>query len=249
MAEPEEETRSTFDYESIPSGYYDVVLRDGNAIRRLWHMSKFERVLDYLPKQNGGALLDVGCFAGSFLSMVPRYRFDRQVGIDILAGQIDYAEHHHGCPFRKFHYAPQLSGLRNIGEPFDWITCIEVIEHLREHEVRSLFDRFTALLARGGRIVLTTPNYTSTWPLLEKVLNRVSDVSYEEQHICRFDFFRFQKQLARIVPNVWDDYELALKTTTHFLTPFLAAASYNVARGLSASCRTSGGATRLEICS
>ena len=77
-----------FDYESIPNGYYDRVLRTGNPIRRLWHISKFERVLDYLPEENGGSLLDVGCFAGSFLSMVPRYRFERQVGVDILPGQV-----------------------------------------------------------------------------------------------------------------------------------------------------------------
>ena len=50
----------TFNYESIPNGYYDLVLRNGNPIRRLWHVSKFERVLDYLPPENGGALLDVG---------------------------------------------------------------------------------------------------------------------------------------------------------------------------------------------
>jgi 2-polyprenyl-3-methyl-5-hydroxy-6-metoxy-1,4-benzoquinol methylase len=225
--------RSTFNYESIPNGYYDLVLRNGNPIRRLWHVSKFERVLDYLPEQDGGALLDVGCFAGTFLSMVPRYRFERQVGIDILPGQIEYANHNHASPFRSFHYVPKVTALKGIGEPFDWITCIEVIEHLKEGEIRALFERFTALLAPKGSLVLTTPNYASTWPLLEAVLNRVSDVSYEEQHICKFDVFRFEKQLARIVPGVWSDYRLAMKTTTHFLTPFLAAGSFDIARGLS----------------
>jgi 2-polyprenyl-3-methyl-5-hydroxy-6-metoxy-1,4-benzoquinol methylase len=229
----EAEGPSTFNYESIPNGYYDLVLRNGSPIRRLWHVSKFERVLDYLPAQDGGALLDIGCFAGSFLSMVPRYRFDRQVGVDILPGQIEYAQQNHGSPFRTFKYVPLGAELHDIGEPFDWITCIEVIEHLKESEIRALFDRFDALLSPHGHVVLTTPNYTSTWPLLEAVLNRVSDVSYEEQHICKFDFFRFEKQLARIVPNVWERYSLSMKTTTHFLTPFLAAASFDIARGLS----------------
>ena len=223
----------SFNYESIPNGYYDLVLRNGNPVRRLWHVSKFERVLDYLPAQDGGALLDVGCFAGSFLSMVPRYRFDRQVGIDILPGQIEYAQKNHGSPFRKFYHAPEVTALCDIGEPFDWITFIEVIEHLRPAEIRALFERFGALLTPRGSIVLTTPNYASSWPLIEAVLNRVSDVSYEEQHICKFDFFRFEKQLAEIVPGVWSDYTLQMKTTTHFLTPFLAAGSFDIARGLS----------------
>ncbi len=237
MAEPDRPTDAQperrFDYESIPNGYYDRVLRNGNPVRRLWHISKFERVLDYLPEENGGSLLDVGCFAGSFLSMVPRYRFERQVGVDILPGQVAYATHNHGSAFRTFHYVPEVTQLRDIGEPFDWITFIEVIEHLKPEEIRTIFERFTALLAPGGRIVLTTPNYTSAWPLIERVLNRVSDVSYEEQHICKFDFFRFEEQLARVVPGVWSDYSLDMKTTTHFLTPFLALGSFDIARGLS----------------
>src|SRR5262249_40357171 len=56
-----------FNYEAIPLGYYDAILRDGHPIRRLWHMSKFERVLDYLPREGGHSILDIGCFAGTFL--------------------------------------------------------------------------------------------------------------------------------------------------------------------------------------
>lgn len=223
----------TFDYDGIPNGYYDKILRDGSAIRRLWHVSKFERALDYLPVENGGALLDVGCFAGSFLSMVPRYRFERQVGTDILAGQIAYANDNHGTPFRRFVHVPSIGEIGDVGGPFDWITFIEVIEHLTHDEIRTLFDRFDELLAPGGHVVLTTPNYASTWPVLERILNRVSDVSYEEQHITRFSYFDFEKKLAEIVPDFSSRYAIEIKTTTHFLTPFLAAGSYEIARGLS----------------
>jgi len=222
-----------FDYTGIPNGYYDRILRDGHPIRRLWHVSKFERVLDYLPAEEGGAILDVGCFAGSFLSMVPRYRFERQVGVDILSEQVEYANRHHGSPFRSFHYRPSVLELGDIGEPFDCVTLIEVIEHLPAHEIQTLFDHFRRMIKPGGRLVLTTPNYASTWPLLELMLNRFSEVSYEEQHITRFTFFDFEKKLASICPSVWSDFSLELKTTTHFLTPFLASVSYEIARGLS----------------
>jgi 2-polyprenyl-3-methyl-5-hydroxy-6-metoxy-1,4-benzoquinol methylase len=224
--------RPTFDYGGIPIGYYDQMLRKGGGVRRLWHTLKFERVLDYLPEQDGGALLDVGCFAGSFLSMVPRHRFERQVGIDILPEQIAYANHHYGTAFRSFQASGGITKFGDVGAPFDAITLIEVIEHLRHDEIVGLFSEFDRVLKPGGMVIITTPNYTSTWPILEQILNRMSDVSYEEQHITRFSYFSFERQLAKIVPRVLHDYDVELKTTTHLLSPFLASLSYEIARGL-----------------
>ncbi len=229
MAQPQQ---PSFDYNRIPIGYYDRMLRKGGGIRRLWHTLKFERVLDYLPESDGGALLDIGCFAGSFLSMVPRHRFERQVGIDILPEQIDYATHHYGTPFRKFQVAPSITDIGDVGEPFDAITLIEVIEHLRQDEIVGLFEQLQRGLKPGGILVITTPNYTSTWPVLESLLNRFSDVTYDEQHITRFNYFSFERKLAEIWPRLLDEYDVELKTTTHLLSPFLASVSYEIARGL-----------------
>ncbi|MBX3206653.1 MAG: class I SAM-dependent methyltransferase [Labilithrix sp.] len=221
-----------FDYGRIPIGYYDRMLREGGGIRRLWHTLKFERVLDYLPESDGGSLLDIGCFAGSFLSMVPRHRFERQLGIDILPEQIKYATHHYGTPFRSFRVAPSITSFGDVGEPFDAVTLIEVIEHLRHDEIVGLFEQLDATLAPGGRLIVTTPNYASSWPVLEAILNRVGDVSYDEQHITRFNYFSFEKKLAEIWTPLLHEYDVELKTTTHFLSPFLASLSYEIARGL-----------------
>lgn len=222
-----------FDYGRIPIGYYDRMLRDkSGGIRRLWHTLKFERVLDYLPESGGGALLDIGCFAGSFLSMVPRHRFERQLGVDILPEQIDYASHHYGTPFRSFRTVPSITSFGDVGAPFDAVTLIEVIEHLRREEIVGLFEELERTLAPGGRLVVTTPNYASTWPVLEMLLNRISDVSYDEQHITRFSYFSLERKLAEIWPRLLHAYDVELKTTTHLLSPFLASVSYEVARGL-----------------
>jgi 2-polyprenyl-3-methyl-5-hydroxy-6-metoxy-1,4-benzoquinol methylase len=223
----------SFDYGRIPVGFYDQMLRrGGGGVRRLWHTLKFERVLDYLPEADGGSLLDIGCFAGSFLSMVPRHRFERQVGIDILPDQIAYASHHYATPFRTFKVASSIASFGDLGEPFDAVTLIEVIEHLRPDEIVALFEQLERTLAPGGRLIITTPNYLSTWPLLEALLNRFGDVSYDEQHITRFSFFSFEKKLERLWKPLFRRYELEMKTTTHFVSPFLASASYEIARGL-----------------
>jgi hypothetical protein len=81
--------------------------------------------------------------------------------------------------------------------------------------------------------VITTPNYASTWPLLEALLNRFSDVSYQEQHITRFTYFRMEEQLRELYPDFDRHFSVELKTTTHLLTPFLAGVSFRGARFLS----------------
>lgn len=221
-----------FDYTRIPLGYYDQIFRGKKGVRRLWHVSKFERVLDVLPRSEGGALLDIGCFAGTFLSMVPERRFARQLGIDLLPEQIEYARLHHGTSFRTFR-AATAAQLASEPARFDAITLIEVVEHLRPAAVEAMLHDVWSLLRPGGRLVLTTPNYLSAWPLLELGLTWLSDVRYDEQHLTRFDFGRFEAQLETLVPDVWQRFSCAVKTTTHFLTPFLAAVSYDLARRLS----------------
>ncbi len=221
-----------FDYTRIPVGYYDRIFRGEPGIRRLWHVSKFERVRACLPAQAGGALLDVGCFAGTFLSTLPERQFGVQVGIDILPAQIDYATRTHARPFRSFRSAATRE-LASEPQRFDAVTLVEVLEHLRPATARAMLDDVYALLAPGGTLVLTTPNYASAWPLLELALEHFSDVTYQEQHLTRFSYLRFEAQLEAIEPAIWQRFACTTKTTTHFLTPLLAALSYELAYRLS----------------
>lgn len=224
---------SKFDYSGIPVGFYDTIMRSGSPVRRLWHLSKFERVLDCLPVGDNLSLLDIGCFAGSFLSMVPRERFARQLGVDILPAQIEYATAHYGTEFRRFRHLGGIEGLDGLEETFDCVTLIEVIEHLTREEAGHLLGQIARRLKPGGQLVLTTPNYVSAWPLIEFLLNRLSTVKYEEQHITKFDFFRLERQLRRIYPAFPTEFRMVLKTTSHFLTPFLAGISFELAHRLS----------------
>lgn len=220
-----------FDYTRIPLGYYDQIFRGPKGIRRLWHVSKFERVLDVLPT-SGGSLLDIGCFAGTFLSTVPAARFPRQLGIDILPEQIAYATTHHGAPFRAFR-TTTTRALVAEGARFDVVTAIELLEHLEPAAVQAMLEDLRHLLVPGGRLVITTPNYRSAWPLLELGLSWFSDMQYQEQHRTRFSYPSFETQLSALCPDIWRQFVCTVKTTTHFLTPFLAAASYDLARTLS----------------
>ena len=220
---------SKFDYSAFPLGYYHQIMQGGNPIRRAWHLQKFRRVLDCLPPGPGLSLLDIGCFAGSFLSLLDETRFSRQVGVDVLPNQIEFANAHFATPHRRFVYAPSVDDLDLAGERFDCVTLIEVIEHLNEREAGVVLAKAAELVRPGGQLILTTPNYTSAWPLLEIAINKMSEFSYEDQHITKFNYFNVLAKLKRLHPAFTDKFDLEFKTTTHFVAPFLARISLNLA--------------------
>ena len=220
---------SKFDYSGFPAGYYNEVIQQGSPVRRAWHLQKFKRVIDCLPAGEDLAILDIGCFAGTFLSMVDPRRFTRQLGVDVLPTQIEYANQQFGTANRSFRHIESLAALHDFTERFHVITLIEVIEHLDPADVASVLAAAAKLLHPGGTLVLTTPNYTSSWPVLELIINRVSEVSYEEQHITKFNYFNVQRKLERLAPGFFQDFSIRFKTTTHLISPFLAQLSPELA--------------------
>lgn len=222
--------------ESIPVGHYHDVMLTGHPVRRAWHQLKFTRVLELLPQADGQSILDIGCFAGTFLSLVDEARFSRQVGVDILPEQVAYAQANFGTPHRRFVHVAEVGEISSkVDGTFDCITLIEVIEHLSPVEIDATLQQAALKLRPGGRLVMSTPNYASAWPLLEVALNRLSDVTYDEQHITRFTWFDCERKLMEISAALRDGFELELKTTTHLVSPFLAVLGVDVASRISSA--------------
>ncbi|MDC3379226.1 class I SAM-dependent methyltransferase [Planctomycetota bacterium] len=223
---------SQFDYSGIPEGYYDRIFREGTPVRRCWHLLKFSRVVECFPPE-GGAILDVGCFAGTFLSTISKDEFGRQLGVDILPRQIEYAQREFGASFREFRAIRSVDEIRELGETFDCVTSIEVVEHLSPDEIRRLLDAISSVLRPGGTLIMSTPNYLSGWPLLEIVLNRLSDVDYTEQHITKLDYLTVFSRLREIYPSFDSKFSIDFKATSHLLAPWLAPLSMGLATGVS----------------
>ncbi len=228
-----ERDSSQFNYDTIPVGFYDEVAGQGNPIRRCWHLEKFDRVVECLPTRPGQSLLDIGCFAGTFLARLSPAVFSDQLGVDIIQKQVEYAQQKYGTDWRRFQYVRSLAELSSLGRQFDCVTLIEVIEHLSAEEIRTVLRSIRGLLKPGGKLIISSPNYTSAWPLIELILNYVSDVTYEEQHITKFNYFNFQRKLASIDSEFASSFSMDFKTTTHFITPFLAGFSLKGAQELS----------------
>ena len=226
--------KTKFDYGAIPAGFYDKILFEENGIRNFWHYQKFDSVLRSLKSRNGGKILDIGCSAGSFLSMIKQEQFDVQFGVDIAPDQIKYAKKYE-TSFRHFLLIDNKSFLIKKFAPqyFDAITLIEVIEHLDRTEINEFFSIVAQIMKSGGELVVTTPNYLSSWPILEQIMTYFIKPSYEEQHITKFTYFNFLKKIREIYPDFDKNFAVEFKTSSHFMLFLLATISNKFAKYLS----------------
>ena len=178
-----------YDYDkAIPAGFYDEIYQRRAGVRFFWHDLKFRAVAACL--EGAGKVLDIGCgpgtFIGNYLDGVDC------LGIDFSAPQIDYANRRYGTAGHRF----STQALAGLDASFDAITMIELIEHLPPAEARCLLAEARGLLSPDGRLVVTTPNYRSLWPVIEWGVNLVSSVSYEQQHINKYGRGRLAAELA-----------------------------------------------------
>lgn len=225
-------SNKTFDYTSIPLGFYDKIANKRRGMRSFWHHLKFQRVKDYIDTTNSTSIIDYGCFCGTFLGMIDNSMLKEQFGLDILQDQIDYAEKVYAKDYRKFMLVDDFKH-KYKDKKVDLITIIEVIEHLEIFQIKEILQFANERLNSGGKLILTTPNYNSTWPLLEFILNKVSDVTYEEQHITKFTYGNVEKKLRNIDDDFSKKFNIEFVTTSHFFTPYLAQISFTLAERIS----------------
>lgn len=170
-----------FDYESIPGGYYDLAYRRGHGVQSAWHRLKFRRVVEEMAGRPQH--LDVGCGPGTLIGLLDE-RF-RSTGVDISTAEIAYARREYGSESKRFLVAT-VRALPDDHRDFDVATVVEVIEHLSPADVDGMLRSTVARLRPGGKLVVTTPNFHSAWPLVERLVNRFGEVTYASQHINRF---------------------------------------------------------------
>ena len=206
---------SEFNYESIPPGYYDQVYKLESGVQSKWHHLKFRFFSDHIRSTD--FILDIGCGPGTFLANLNN--FHRGIGVDISEAQIEYAKTHYQDTKRTF---VCFDGDRLPYEDccFDVVTLVEVIEHLTPETVAKLYSEAFRTLKPDGRLYVSTPNYASLWPLLEKAVNAKADVTYEEQHINLFQRGRLKNEIENC------GFTQTKVRAYQFLAPFLAAISW-----------------------
>ena len=129
-------------YEERDPGLSDTPLRDA-----LWAL---------VERDLAGAVLDLGSGGGGWLQRVvaKRDRLSRVASVDIVDSGASK------LPGVEFHLADLSNGRLPFDDAaFDWIFCVEVIEHVANP--RHLVAEAARCLKRGGTFVLTTPSNDS----------------------------------------------------------------------------------------
>jgi SAM-dependent methyltransferase len=170
-----------FDYETIPDGYYDLAYRRRRGIQSKWHHLKFERVIEEMdgyPRH-----LDVGCGPGTLIGLLDD-PFS-STGVDISRTQIAYARREYESDAKRF-FAVHPRTLADDCRDYDVATAVELIEHLSPADAADVLGATIERLRRGGKLVVTTPNFHSAWPLVQLLLNHFGDVDYTLQHTSHY---------------------------------------------------------------
>jgi ubiquinone/menaquinone biosynthesis C-methylase UbiE len=207
-----------YSYDSIPVGFYDQVFQRNRGIQCKWHHHKFRRIVQEIG--NVSNHLDFGCGPGTLIHLLPQGI--SAVGVDIAAAQLTYANQNYAGPQKEF-VKIDSPHLPFADQTFDSISCIEVVEHLELKLTREILSEFVRVLKPGGKLIVTTPNYGSLWPLIEVMVNRFSDVSYEEQHITKFKRANLQTLLKE------SGFSQISVTTFMSVSPFLAGIHWSLA--------------------
>lgn len=186
---------------NLDSGYYDAIVKEGLKKRRgvqsFWHITTLRLVSEYLiPNVNH---LDYACGPGTLIGLFSQ---SQSIGVDISEKQIKFANKkysHKG----EFKLVNNFDFSKNLNK-FDVVTVLGLIEFLNVDEVIELISKIKQTLKPGGRIVLTTPNFSGFMKVLEVILNRFGKVDYSNQHINKLD--------SKSTLNIFDEnFEFKIK--------------------------------------
>jgi len=210
-----------FDYNGIPIGYYDHIFKKKIGIQSAWHNIKFRYVKNEINQKN--VHLDIGCGPGTFLSLLKNKKC---FGMDISSKQIKYAKTKYSNKSKKFEIMKK-NKIPLKSKSLNSISLIEIIEHLNDKDTKLLILEAHRTLKKNGELIITTPNYLSAWPILELVLNNFTKVSYEDQHINKYNIFKIKKIVKR------NKFKVESLKTFMLIAPFVAFFSFSLSLKMS----------------
>ena len=163
-------------------------------MQRFWHGGKLV-MIDQLIRPHlkmDSRLLEIGCGAGNLL-LQATVRGSYPVALDLARQALTFVRSRLREAQSGSEAPRDFMCLQSVGEllpladgSFECILLSEVIEHLEAPQVS--IKEAARVLRPGGRLLVTTPNYRSLWPLMERVVDllNMAPKMADEQHISRF---------------------------------------------------------------
>jgi SAM-dependent methyltransferase len=193
-------------------------------MQRFWHRGKLLMIDELIRPhlQAGSRLLEIGCGAGNLL-LQSTVAGSYPLALDLSMQALTFVRErlHEAASGRE---APMgFACTQAVGEAlplasemFDCVLLSEVIEHLEEPQVS--VREAVRVPCPGGRLLITTPNYRSFWPVMEWTIDRLNMAPRMagEQHISRFHLASLKNMLR--APGLEIEYAGSMYTLSPFVS-------------------------------
>jgi len=183
---------------NISPDYQYKAINNKNFIQANWHRNKWEVLKEVITDCENSSVLDIGTGSGNF-EYVFHNRVKNIVGIDYYKKATEFVKqmlYKKGICNVKIYELP-AQDLKKLGtdEKFDFIVIVDVIEHLKNTDTTKLLKDIKPLLKIQGKVIVITPNYKSSWLLIEKFIDflKVAPQMKDAQHINKFTYEKLVK--------------------------------------------------------
>jgi len=182
---------SEFWEKDLEPGYYDKILSKGiesrKGIQANWHNITLLNTQKYITKDSKH--LDYACGPGT---LIGKYSEADSIGVDIAEAQIEYAINKYGE--KGLFLTKNNFSFRNYENYFDIITVLGLVEFLNDREIKQLLDSAYLSLKKGGKLIITTPNFNS---IIYPVSESLGLVNWSGEFKNKFNKKKLKRLLAK----------------------------------------------------
>jgi 2-polyprenyl-3-methyl-5-hydroxy-6-metoxy-1,4-benzoquinol methylase len=207
----------------ISGDYQHKALLSKNPFQANWHRNKYKALAKLIKKHYKGKVLDIGAGSGNF-EILFHSKFTSITSIDYHEDSVQYLKHYCRTNDILNVNAMHLS-ISSIDKflalpenDYDVILLLDVIEHIDEDTALTLFKKLAKLLKESGVLIISTPNYSGTWVVIEYLLDlfKLTPPLNNAQHINKFSV----KKLVQFMDlNGFNNLTLNTINNLSFLVP------------------------------
>ena len=162
-----------------------------NPIQRYWQRRKVSETLKLADPNS--RVLDVGCGSAIVSERLASEKRCRVFLTDVDTPTLEYSKSRTKLPA----VVAEATVLPFRDESFDCVVTLEVIEHI--DKPADYLVEIKRVMREGGKLILSTPNYDSLFPLVEFVWDAFGKAKgyMKEEHKTKFSPMLLQKLLKR----------------------------------------------------
>lgn len=186
----------------IPADYQFRAIRSTNWLQKNWHKNKYVMLENVIAPSVNQCVLDLGTGSGNF-ELLFSHHFGKITGVDYNDEALTFLKSQLDSRGVK-NVSLVQSDIRNLPVEvtrlkYDMVVIVDTIEHIGLDDAEKLICQINKILKIGGKLIVITPNYRSSWQLLERILDKISVLPKFEgaQHLAKFYPENLREYLSR----------------------------------------------------